>query len=335
MVAVSRTAAQASTPATVAAWLEQTRTLYGDDARAAIGLAVTYARERYGDLCTSDGEPWIDRALGTAAIVAGLKLDAESVRASVLIGVPHCEGFDSAAFETQFGKEIGDIVNGVARMGAIRAAADSGGGKDTRDAQAENLRKMLLAMVGDIRVVLIKLAERTQALRFLTSGDSEARAQAARETQDLFAPLANRLGVWQLKWELEDLALRALEPETYKQIARLLDERRLDRQHYIEEVKSTLKTHLLAAGIKAEVTGRPKHIYSIWSKMRRKQSGIDSVYDIRAVRILVDDVKDCYAALGVVHNQWVPLAKEFDDYIAKPKGNDYRSLHTAVIGPDH
>jgi GTP pyrophosphokinase len=335
MVAVSRSAGQSSTPATLAAWLEQTRALYGDDAREAIGLAVTYAREHYGELCTSDGEPWIDRALGTAAIVAGLKLDAESVRASVLIGAPHGEGFDSAAFEEQFGKEMSDIVTGVARMGAIRAAADSGASKDTRDAQAENLRKMLLAMVGDIRVVLIKLSERTQALRFLTSGDSEARAQAARETQDLFAPLANRLGVWQLKWELEDLALRALEPETYKQIAKLLDERRLDRQHYIEEVKSTLKRDLLAAGIKADVSGRPKHIYSIWNKMRRKQSGIDSVYDIRAVRILVDDVKDCYAALGVVHNQWVPLAREFDDYIAKPKANDYRSLHTAVIGPEN
>ncbi len=335
MVAVSRTVAQASTPATLAAWLEQTRTLYGDDAREAIGLAVTYAREHYGDLTTSDGEPWIDRALGTAAIVAGLKLDAESVRASVLIGAPHCDGFDNAAFEEQFGKEMADIVTGVARMGAIRAAAEGGGSKDTRDTQAENLRKMLLAMVGDIRVVLIKLSERTQALRFLTAGDSEARAQAARETQDLFAPLANRLGVWQLKWELEDLALRALEPETYKQIAKLLDERRLDRQHYIEEVKSTLKRDLLAAGIKADVSGRPKHIYSIWNKMRRKQSGIDSVYDIRAVRILVDDVKDCYAALGVVHNQWVPLAREFDDYIAKPKANDYRSLHTAVIGPEN
>src|SRR6266705_872567 len=193
---------------------------------------------------------------------------------------------------------------------------------------------MLLAMVGDIRVVLIKLAERTQALRFLVGTQGDNRLQAARETQDLFAPLANRLGVWQLKWELEDLALRALEPETYKQIAKLLDERRLDRQHYIEDVKTTLKRELAAAGVKAEVSGRPKHIYSIWSKMRRKQAGIDSVYDIRALRILVEEVQDCYAALGVVHNLWTPLAKEFDDYIAKPKANNYRSLHTSVSGPE-
>src|SRR5258705_11509033 len=156
---------------------------------------------------------------------------------------------------------------------------------------------MLLAMVEDIRVVLIKLAERMQTLRYLVAGDAsvaEARERAAREVQDLFAPLANRLGVWQLKWELEDLCLRALEPEAYKSIAKMLDERRLDRQRYIEDVLSGLKHELKAAGVKAEVTGRPKHIYSIWNKMRRKQAGIDTLYRNRAVRILVDSVKDCY-----------------------------------------
>ena len=195
---------------------------------------------------------------------------------------------------------------------------------------------MLLAMVEDIRVVLIKLAERTQALRFLIGSEEagDRRAQAARETLDLFAPLANRLGVGQLKWELEDLSLRALEPEAYQRIARLLDERRLDRQHYIETVQATLKRELAAAGVKADVSGRAKHIYSIWNKMRRKGAGIESLYDIRAVRILVDEVKDCYAALGVVHNLWSPVPREFDDYIAKPKPNDYRSLHTAVMGPE-
>ncbi len=334
MVTALHSAPVTAAPEALAVWLEQAGASYAPDERTAIADAVTHARERYGDLCTGDGEPWLDRALGTAAIVAGLKLDAISVRAAVLHGVPHCPGFDAEALKARFGQEVADLVVGVARMGAIRAT--SGGiDKDARDAQAENLRKMLLAMVGDIRVVLIKLAERTQALRFLVTGDPDARAQAARETQDLFAPLANRLGVWQLKWELEDLALRALEPETYKQIAKLLDERRQDRQHYIEDVKATLKRELAAAGVKAEVSGRPKHIYSIWNKMRRKQTGIDSVYDIRAVRILVDEVKDCYAALGVVHNLWTPLAREFDDYIAKPKANDYRSLHTAVSGPEN
>ncbi|MGZ8358632.1 MAG: RelA/SpoT family protein, partial [Telluria sp.] len=221
----------------------------------------------------------------------------------------------------------------VARMDDIRAVP-AGANPAERAAQAENLRKMLLAMVEDIRVVLIKLAERTQALRSLVTGDLTLRHQIAREVLDLFAPLANRLGVWQLKWELEDLSLRVLEPETYKAIARMLDERRLDRARYIDDVIAALQRELAEAGIRAEVTGRPKHIYSIWNKMRRKQTGIDAVYDIRAVRILVEDLKDCYAALGIVHHLWTPLAGEFDDYIARPKANDYRSLHTAVMGPE-
>src|SRR5215472_4302958 len=333
MVAVLHAAPEAAAPEALAAWLEHAGAAYSADERAALAAALTFARERYGDLCASDGEPWLDRAFGTAAIVATLKLDAESVRAALLLGVPHVPSFDAEGFAAQFGITVSQLVTGVARMGAIRGAAEAAS-REAGDAQAENLRKMLLAMVGDIRVVLIKLAERTQAMRFLMGADATARAQAARETQDLFAPLANRLGVWQLKWELEDLALRALEPEAYKQIAALLDERRLDRQHYIEEVKVALKHELAAAGIVADVSGRPKHITSIWNKMRRKQAGIDAVYDIRAVRVLVDDVKDCYAALGVVHNLWTPLAREFDDYIAKPKANNYRSLHTAVIGPE-
>ena len=304
--------------------------------RERLGQALSTARSRYGNLRTADGEPWLERSLGTAAIVAGLKLDAESVRAAVLLGVPMVPGFDAAAFAESCGSDVAQIVVGATRMGAIRAAADMAA-KEERALQAENLRKMLLAMVEDIRVVLIKLAERTQALRFLVgqkAASSDVRARTARETLDLFAPLANRLGVWQLKWELEDLSLRALEPEAYERIVRLLDERRLDRQHYIESVQAKLRSELAGAGLKAEVSGRAKHIYSIWNKMRRKQSGIESLYDIRAVRILVDEVKDCYAALGVVHNLWTPVPREFDDYIAKPKANDYRSLHTAVIGPE-
>ncbi|TMG86651.1 MAG: bifunctional (p)ppGpp synthetase/guanosine-3',5'-bis(diphosphate) 3'-pyrophosphohydrolase [Betaproteobacteria bacterium] len=319
-----------------AAWLERVGAAYSPDERSAIAKALDAARIRYGGLTTADGEPWLDRALGAAAIVAGLKVDVDSVRAAILLGAPSVAGFDAAEFAERFGAEVAQMVVGATRMGAIRAAPDSAG-KEERDLQAENLRKMLLAMVEDIRVVLIKLAERAQALRFLVGSENvatHARAHAARETLDLFAPLANRLGVWQLKWELEDLSLRALEPEAYQRIARLLDERRLDRQHYIEEVQGTLKRELAAAGIKAEVTGRAKHIYSIWNKMRRKGSGIESLYDIRAVRILVDEIRDCYAALGIVHNLWTPIPREFDDYIAKPKANDYRSLHTAVIGPE-
>jgi len=336
MVAVLHGAPESASPEALAAWNAQVGQALAPADRAAVAAVVDHARELYGDRCTADGEPWLDRALATAAIVAGLKLDADSVRAAVLLGAPHLDGFDADKLAAKFGAGIAQLVTGVARMGAIRAGQITGAtaAKEDRDAQAENLRKMLLAMVGDIRVVLIKLAERTQALRFLVGNEGDNRLQAARETQDLFAPLANRLGVWQLKWELEDLSLRALEPHTYKQIAEFVDERRLDRAHYIEEVKATLKHELAAAGLHADVSGRPKHIYSIWNKMRRKHAGIDSLHDIRAVRILVETVKDCYAALGLVHHLWTPLAREFDDYIAKPKANGYRSLHTAVIGPE-
>ena len=332
MVAVLHAAPRAAAPEAVAAWLESLAQEYSADERASFAAAFDYARERTGDAAMADGEAALDRALGAATILTGLKLDAGSIRGALLIGLPVAGAFDADDVRGRFGADVATLVAGVARMGGIRAAADTGD-KDERATQAENLRKMLLAMVEDIRVVLIKLAERTQALRSLMSGDPALRAQTAREVLDLFAPLANRLGVWQLKWELEDLSLRALEPATYKAIAQMLDERRLDREHYIRDVVATLKRELAAAGVAAEVTGRPKHIYSIYDKMRRKQAGIESLYDIRAVRILVDSVRDCYTALGLVHHLWTPLAREFDDYIAKPKANNYRSLHTAVIGP--
>jgi GTP pyrophosphokinase len=336
MVAVLHAAPLASAPQAVAAWLATLAGIYPDEDLAAFEAALAYARERCGTARGRDGEPLIDRAVGAATIVAGLKLDAGTVRAALLTGLPGADAFDAEDVAARFGADAATLVAGAARMDEIRALPSQGDGGE-RAAQAERLRKMLLAMVDDIRVVLLKLAERTAALRFLMAGGaemSEARRRAASEALDLFAPLANRLGVWQLKWELEDLSLRALEPDTYKAIARMLDERRLDRQRSIEDIVALLQRELAAAGIRAEVTGRPKNIYSIWNKMRRKQSGIDALYDIRAVRILVDDVKDCYTALGIVHHLWTPLPREFDDYIAKPKANNYRSLHTAVIGPE-
>jgi GTP pyrophosphokinase len=336
MVAVSHAVREAAAPKAVADWLDALAGVYPDEDRRAFEAALAYARERCGNERGRDGELLIDRAIGTAMIVAGLKLDAGTVRAALLIGLAGAHAFDADDVAARFGADTATLVAGAARMDEIRATPPQGDANE-RAAQAERLRKMLLAMVEDIRVVLIKLAERTAALRFLMAGGAErkdARQQSAREVLDLFAPLANRLGVWQLKWELEDLSLRALEPDVYKSIATLLDERRLDRQRYIEDVIAILAHELDAAGVPGEITGRPKHIYSIWNKMRRKQAGIDSLYDIRAVRILVDDVKGCYAALGIVHHLWTPLAGEFDDYIAKPKANDYRSLHTAVIGPE-
>jgi GTP pyrophosphokinase len=332
MVAVLHAAPLTAAPQAVTAWLDSLSRDYSADERASFAAAFVHARACCADAVMPDGESVLERALGTATILAGLKLDPDSIRAALLLGLPVAGAFDTEAVASVFGADVATLVAGVSRMGAIRTTPSTGNPEE-RAAQAENLRKMLLAMVEDIRVVLIKLAERTQALRTLVSGDAVPRSQVAREVLDLFAPLANRLGVWQLKWELEDLCLRALEPDAYKSIARMLDERRLDRNQYIEDVLATLRRELAAAGIAAEVSGRPKHIYSIWNKMRRKQAGMDSLYDIRAVRILVDSVKDCYAALGLVHQLWAPMAREFDDYIARPKANNYRSLHTAVIGP--
>jgi GTP pyrophosphokinase len=333
MVAVLHAAPRAAAPQTVAAWLESLAPTYQPSVRETFATALDLARERCRDARLPDGEGVLDRAVGAATIIASLHLDPDSIVAALLSGLPAVNAFDVDDIQARFGADVATLVGGVARMESIRAHVDTGGGHDAA-LQAENLRKMLLAMVDDIRVVLIKLAERTEALRYLMTADETLRRQSAKEVVDIFAPLANRLGVWQLKWELEDLSLRALEPNEYKKIAKHLDERRLDRQRFIDNVIARLRKELADAGVQAEVTGRPKHIYSIWNKMRRKPGGIDAIFDIRAVRILVDSIKDCYTALGIVHQLWTPVPNEFDDYIAKPKANNYRSLHTAVIGPE-
>ena len=223
----------------------------------------------------------------------------------------------------------------MAQIQSLRGKVAGGSTAADRVSQLDALRKMLLAMVQDVRVVLIKLADQTQTLRYLAGhGDEQARNEAARDTFDLFAPLANRLGVWQLKWELEDLAFRCSSPDIYKNIASELDEKRGGRESFIAQVLEMLRAQLSDAGIQGEVTGRPKHIYSIYRKLVRKDLTLKELFDIRGVRVLVSDVKDCYSVLGMVHSLWTPLPKEFDDYIAKPKPNGYRSLHTAVVGPD-
>ncbi|MBS7456758.1 RelA/SpoT family protein [Coralloluteibacterium stylophorae] len=199
---------------------------------------------------------------------------------------------------------------------------------------AEGLRRLLMAIVRDLRVLPILLARQLARMRAAAALPEEARTALARLTADIHAPLANRLGIWQLKWELEDLAFRYLQPETYRNIARLLDEKRAARETWIEDVKQRLREALAEQGVRADVAGRPKHIFSIWKKMQKKNRPFGELYDIRAVRVLVDDLGACYTALGVVHATWVPIPSEFDDYIAKPKGNDYRSLHTAVVGPE-
>jgi len=356
--------------------------------------ACELAGPLYSDQVELTGTPLLRHALGAAAILAGMNMDHETIAAAILHAVPGYLDDWQEIIEKDFGGNVKMLVEGISRMEHIRQFSEMPSeGKNKKDdaaQQIESLRKMLLAMVQDIRVVLIKLAERTQTLRSLSGANPELQKRIAQETRSIFAPLANRLGVWQLKWELEDLSLRYLEPELYKKVARLLDERRVDREQYIADVVSQLRQVLGQAGIPAKVTGRPKHIYSIINKMKRKQVDFSELYDVRAVRILVGDmtrrdevsdettshstrpsknagqvagygagmspsassrnrllrsnvseaddnkidgIRGCYTALGLIHELWPPIDGEFDDYIAHPKSNNYRSLHTAVVGP--
>jgi GTP pyrophosphokinase len=241
---------------------------------------------------------------------------------------------DGPEFETMFGTAA-RLARGVVTMARIEALAVSATDKRIDPhAQLEALRQMVLAMVEDIRVVLVKLAERTHALRCAANQDATLREALGQQARELFAPLANRLGVWQIKWEMEDWAFRYLEADTYKAIAAQLDEKRADREAYIKGIIERLQAELALHGIEAEVSGRPKHIASIVNKMRRKRVSFEQLYDIRAMRVLVRHEIDCYTVLGLVHNLWQPIPGEFDDYISQPKSNDYRSLHTAVIGPE-
>jgi GTP pyrophosphokinase len=230
--------------------------------------------------------------------------------------------------------EIADLVDGLVQLGQFALPPDWKPGESLAVQQSEALRKMLLAVVSDARLVVVRIGEQVYRLRQAKSAPVAVQRSIAIETQEIYAPLANRLGIWQLKWELEDLAFRFLDPGTYRQIAKALSEKRGEREDFINEVRSKLQQELWKNGIHAEIAGRPKHIFSIWRKMQRKNKPLEQIFDIRAVRILVNDVAECYAALGIVHNIWAYLPGEFDDYIANPKDNDYQSLHTALIGPE-
>ena len=321
--------------ADIQTWLNA---LAGVFAPAEVGLirqACEFAAPLYHGKSDLTGTPLLQHALGSASILLNLNLDHETIAAAILHAVPDWLDDWKRVLTERFGHNVAMLVDGIAKMEHVRQFSEMRGSDNKEEAalQAESLRKMLLAMVEDIRVVLIKLAERTQTLRNLPRADAAQQQQIARETQSLFAPLANRLGIWQIKWELEDLSMRYLEPALYKQIAQHLDERRIDRERYIADLIAQLEQALTRAGIQGEVSGRPKHIYSIINKMKRKQLDFDQLYDVRAVRVLVENIEQCYAALSIVHELWLPIQKEFDDYIARPKPNGYRSLHTAVLGP--
>ncbi|MDQ2068517.1 GTP diphosphokinase [Natronospira bacteriovora] len=283
-------------------------------------------------LAASDADS--DRSRGIADILGELDLDPELEVAGILFPAVESGKLSLATVGEAFSETVVTLVDDMTRMPGF---SDLGHGEQEEglsESQAEALRQMLLAMARDIRVVVLRLADQLHVMRHLRKAPDAERRRAALATRELYAPLANRLGIWQLKWELEDLSLRFLDPDSYHQIARQLRETRAERERYIASVVDRIREEMSKAGIEAEVQGRPKHIYSIWKKMRRKGISFEDLFDVRAVRILVNTVPECYAALGVVHGLWRHIAHEFDDYIANPKENDYRSLHTAVFGPE-
>jgi len=269
-----------------------------------------------------------------AAIVEPLGLSPDVLAAVHVYPLVRDKVLDIKSIENNELSDISRIVIDMVQLGSFSLPSGWQPGEALAGKQSEALRKMLLAVVSDVRLVLVRIAEQLFRLRQAKNASREEQRAVAIETREIYAALANRLGVWQLKWELEDLAFRYLEPETYASIATALKEKRAEREGFLRTVQSTLEAELQKQGIDAQISGRAKHIYSIWRKMRRKDSGLDTLYDIRALRVLVNDIKDCYAALGCVHNLWSYLPGEFDDYIANPKDNDYRSLHTAVVGPE-
>jgi len=316
-------------------WLDDLTHTFNAAEVQLIRTSCELAEPHYAGKAELTGTPLLQHALGAAGILANMGMDHETIAATVLHAIPDYLDDWQTVIEERFGHNVKVLVEGISRLEQIRQFREV---RITQDAaetaqQIESMRKMLLAMVDDIRVVFIKLAERTQTLRNLASASPDIQILIAQETHSIFAPLANRLGVWQIKWELEDLSVRYLEPELYRKVAKLLDERRIDREQYITDVVKQLEQALSGENIPSQMSGRPKHIYSIINKMKRKQIAFGELYDVRAVRILTDNIEDCYAALSIVHELWPPIASEFDDYIAHPKGNGYRSLHTAVTGP--
>ncbi len=281
----------------------------------------------------ASGEPYIQHSLTVARILADLRLDSATIAAGLLHDVVEDTIVTVEDLRQDFGDEVASLVDGVTKLGQIDKLSQMTR-KDLQDEEAESLRKMFLAMADDVRVVLIKLADRLHNMRTLGALSEKQQRRIAAETLEIFAPLANRLGIWQIKWELEDLGFRYLNPSKYQEIAAQLDERRVARERRIARIISILEGRLKKEGIEAEISGRPKHIQSIYTKMNRKGLPFDQIHDVRGVRIIVNTVGDCYAVLGIVHSLWRPIPGEFDDFIATPKDNMYQSLHTAVVGPD-
>ncbi|MFC0170121.1 RelA/SpoT family protein [Pseudoduganella danionis] len=308
--------------------------------------ALDYASDAYGERICSSGQAAFDFAVGVASTLAFMRTDVETRIAGLMFELTLLDPAHAPLIEPRFGKDVCDLASGVRQLIRLReltlgqkessAAARGRNAAQQAVAQVETLRKMLLAMASDMRVVLVRLASCVTTLRYFAEIKlfNEMTSAYGRETLDLYAPLANRLGIWQLKWELEDLSFRFIEPDTYKRIAKMLEEKRMMREGFVTSAIARLQSEMAAAGIQADVFGRPKHIYSIWNKMKGKELDFTDLYDVRAFRVIVADVKTCYTVLGVVHNIWTPIPKEFDDYISRPKPNGYQSLHTVVTAED-
>ncbi len=345
-------------PTTLDELIERLPRTYSEEDIQYIRKAFQMANEAHADTPRASGEPYIIHPLAVAGILADLRLDARAIAAGLLHDVAEDTSVSIEEIGKMFGADVGMLVDGVTklekigRIGRGEGKDDQGDGaadgakdghKDApqpassprlRSQRDETLRKLFLAMSKDIRVVLIKLADRLHNVRTLGALKEHKRRRIARETLEIYAPLANRLGIWQIKWQLEDGAFRWLEPEIYKKIAGDLQRRREERTAFINNVVNIIQSELQKQGLTAVVEGRPKHIYSIYRKMQRKGVELEQVYDTEAVRIMVDEVSDCYIAFGAIHSLWRPIPGEFDDYIANPKDNMYRSLHTAVVGPE-
>jgi GTP pyrophosphokinase len=277
----------------------------------------------------------LNKSMEMVEILSGLNLDADSLVAAFISPLLANNIIDIEFVKEHFSKDILMLCQGVEQMAAIKALRQQSNQPNGQTPQnIDNIRRMLLAMVDDVRAVVIKLAERLCDLREKKNSDEETRVLVAKESENIYAPLANRLGIGQLKWELEDISFRYLHPQVYKKIAKLLDETRLEREQYMASFVGHLNNELNVLSINGEVYGRPKHIYSIWKKMQEKSLDFEQLFDVRAVRVVVEKVQDCYSALGIVHTQWQHIAKEFSDYVATPKSNGYQSIHTVVLGPE-
>ena len=310
---------------------EKAQAYVAPEKMAVIEEAYHFAAEAHQGQVRKSGEPYLEHPLQTALILAELQLDASSLAAALLHDIPENCGLPIAEIEARFGPEISKLVDGTTKLGKVSwQAAES----VTKETQAENLRKMLVAMAEDLRVIFIKLADRLHNMRTLDALSPEKQHSIAQETLEIYAPLAHRLGIWELKWQLEDLSFRYLEPDRYRRIAHLVASRRVKREDFISQVIDILRKEFDRLGLVAEMSGRPKHIYSICRKMERYDAlgkQFDDIHDIHALRVLVGTVSDCYSAVGIIHSLWHPLPDEFDDYIASPKPNGYQALHTAVM----